>query len=224
MNREPRKLFMAAMFILSASLVLIYACTRQQQKGEAPAAKAPSTAIPVKTPTVVQPVQPPAQAKESSATLPLVAPAPATDQPVYEDPTQLPQPGPPYGKDNRNPSVVLKDFPKDAVEADDWVKAFKDQIVTPHESLDLAKKPVPPFDFNVEIPAIGAMPNVIFPHFPHTFWLDCGNCHPAIFQMKKGGNPISMVKIVNGEFCGRCHGRVAFPLANCTRCHVKPKA
>jgi c(7)-type cytochrome triheme protein len=67
------------------------------------------------------------------------------------------------------------------------------------------------------------MPNVVFPHFPHTYWLDCGNCHPDIFVMKKGANPISMVKIVNGEFCGRCHGRVAFPISNCSRCHVKPK-
>jgi c(7)-type cytochrome triheme protein len=42
--------------------------------------------------------------------------------------------------------------------------------------------------------------------------------------MKRGANPISMVKIVNGEFCGRCHGRVAFPISNCARCHVKPKS
>jgi c(7)-type cytochrome triheme protein len=70
---------------------------------------------------------------------------------------------------------------------------------------------------------VGAMPNVIFPHKPHTLWLECGNCHPAIFKMQKGANPISMVKIVNGEFCGRCHGRVAFPISNCNRCHVKPK-
>jgi c(7)-type cytochrome triheme protein len=186
--------------LLAGMLVLVYACTRQQQKPDEASTKpaAPAAA----TPAI--PVQPPAQAKESTAAAPLVAPNPT--EPGYEDPTQLPVPGAPYGKDNRNADVVLKEFPRDAVGADDWVKA-----------------PVPPFNFDVEIPAVGAMPNVVFPHFPHTFWLDCGNCHPAIFQMKKGANPISMVKIVNGEFCGRCHGRIAFPLANCTRCHVKPK-
>jgi c(7)-type cytochrome triheme protein len=141
----------------------------------------------------------------------------------YEDPTTLPEPGPPYAKENRDPSVIMKDFPVDSEGNIDWVKAFKDNTVHPHESLDLNKAPMPPFNFDIEIPAVGAMPNVIFPHFPHTYWLDCGNCHPSIFVMKRGANPISMVKIVNGEFCGRCHGRVAFPISNCTRCHVKPK-
>jgi c(7)-type cytochrome triheme protein len=141
----------------------------------------------------------------------------------YEDPTDIPTPGPPYGKENRDPNVVLKDFPVDAEGNVDWVKAFKENVIHPHESLDLKKPPMPPFNFDVEIPAVGAMPNVIYPHYPHTFWLDCGNCHPSIFVMKRGANPISMVKIVNGEFCGRCHGRVAFPISNCTRCHVKPK-
>jgi c(7)-type cytochrome triheme protein len=142
----------------------------------------------------------------------------------YEDPTDIPTPGPPYGKENRDPNVVLKDFPVDSEGNVDWVKAFKENVIHPHESLDLKKPPMPPFNFDVEIPAVGAMPNVIYPHYPHTFWLDCGNCHPSIFVMKRGANPISMVKIVNGEFCGRCHGRVAFPISNCTRCHVKPKS
>jgi len=141
----------------------------------------------------------------------------------YEDPTDIPTPGPPYGKENRDPNVVLKNFPVDAEGNVDWVKAFKENVIHPHESLDLSKPPMPPFNFDIEIPAVGAMPNVIYPHYPHTFWLDCGNCHPSIFVMKRGANPISMVKIVNGEFCGRCHGRVAFPISNCTRCHVKPK-
>jgi c(7)-type cytochrome triheme protein len=217
MHSKGRRLFWGMMVLLGTSVVLFYACARQQKNAETLSAK---TAAAAEIPGAV-PVQAPAQAREGAPSTPLVAPNPS--QPEYEDPTKLPTPGPPYGRDNRNPGVVLKDFPKDAVGADDWVKAFKENIIKPHESLDLEKKPVPPFNFDVEIPAIGAMPNVIFPHFPHTFWLDCGNCHPAIFQMKKGANPISMVKIVNGEFCGRCHGRIAFPIANCTRCHVKPK-
>lgn len=196
-------------------IVLVYACTKQEAKVEAMEGDKAAS------PPIAIPVQAPGQVNESSEKLPLEAPIPAGR--TFEDPTKLPKPGPPYGRANKNGAVVLKDFPKDAIGKDDWVKAFKDNIIQPHESLDLSKKPVPPFNFDIEIPAIGAMPNVIFPHFPHTFWLNCGNCHPAIFQMKKGANPISMVKIVNGEFCGRCHGRVAFPLANCTRCHVKPK-
>ena len=206
--------FLGAFFLLLS----VYACIRQ-------AKSEPTSLPPPAPPAVVAQVQPPVQAQEKdlAASPSLVAPPPSTELPQYEDPTALPVPGPPYGKENKNGDVVLKDFPADASGEVDWVKSFKENLIKPHESLDLAKPPVPPFMFDIEIPAIGSMPNVIFPHFPHTFWLDCANCHPAIFQMKKGGNPISMVKIVNGEFCGRCHGRVAFPLANCTRCHVKPK-
>ena len=153
-----------------------------------------------------------------------------------DDPVNgLPAPGPPYARENSSGDAVLKNFPRDAVGNVDFVKAFGAEekigpiykmgkpLIQPHESLDLTKPGTPPFPFDIPIPAVGAMPDVIFPHFPHTFWLDCANCHPGIFIMKKGANPISMVKIVNGEFCGRCHGKVAFTLSNCTRCHVKPK-
>lgn len=217
--KERKRSFYVGFLLILLSLSTIYACIRQAKNETA----APPSPVPA--PQATQPVQPPVQAqeKELAAAPPLVAPPPVTGLPKFEDPTQLPEPGAPFGKENKNGDVVLRDFPKDAIGADDWVKMFKENKIKPHESLDLSKPNVPPFNFDVEIPAVGSMPNVIFPHFPHTFWLDCANCHPAIFVMKKGGNPISMVKIVNGEFCGRCHGRVAFPIANCTRCHVKPK-
>jgi c(7)-type cytochrome triheme protein len=173
----------------------------------------------------------PDQAASPPAAAPQAAPPPAVSSvggsqtgDEYEDPTTLPEPFAPFAKENRDPNVIMKNFPVDAEGNIDWVKAFKDNIVSPKESLDPSKPPVPPFNFDIEIPAVGAMPNVVFPHFPHTYWLDCGNCHPSIFVMKRGANPISMVKIVNGEFCGRCHGRVAFPISNCNRCHVKPKS
>lgn len=232
--KERRKYLYTGFLLILFSLSSIYACIRQAKSetatsapaaAPAPASAAGSTTSAAPAAPQVAQVQPPAQARESdlSKTPPLVAPPPVTRLPQFADPTKLPTPGPPFNMDNSNGDVVMKDYPKDAVGGDDWVKMFEQNMIKPHESLDLAKPPVPPFMFDVEIPAVGSMPNVIFPHFPHTFWLDCANCHPGIFMMKKGGNPISMVKIVNGEFCGRCHGRVAFPIANCTRCHVKPK-
>jgi len=39
----------------------------------------------------------------------------------------------------------------------------------------------------------------------------------------KGQNNMTMSAIVEGKFCGRCHGKVAFPLADCNRCHTQPK-
>lgn len=242
--RRNKSLYTGFILIL-LSLSTIYACMRQAKSETAPTsttatsdapaaaaapaptpAPAPAAPAPQAPPPVAAQVQPPVQAKEKElpANAPLVAPPPVTGLPKFADPSELPEPGPPYNRENSNPNTAMRNIPKEATGVEDWVKAFKEEKIKPHESLDLNKPGVPPFMFDVEIPAVGSMPNVIFPHFPHTFWLDCGNCHPGIFMMKKGGNPISMVKIVNGEFCGRCHGRVAFPLANCTRCHVKPKS
>ncbi|HHS83474.1 MAG TPA: cytochrome C, partial [Gammaproteobacteria bacterium] len=61
------------------------------------------------------------------------------------------------------------------------------------------------------------------PHNAHTYWLGCENCHPAIFVMGKGKNKMSMVEISEGKWCGRCHGKVAFPLTDCSRCHTQKK-
>lgn len=70
----------------------------------------------------------------------------------------------------------------------------------------------------------GSMPNELFPHRQHTLWLDCSNCHPAIFIPKKGANQISMAANLLGQKCGVCHGKVAFPFSQCKRCHSQPKA
>jgi c(7)-type cytochrome triheme protein len=33
-------------------------------------------------------------------------------------------------------------------------------------------------------------------------------------------NAITMAKIQAGEYCGACHGKVAFPVEACGRCHA----
>jgi c(7)-type cytochrome triheme protein len=75
------------------------------------------------------------------------------------------------------------------------------------------------------------MPPVVFPHWFHRIRFKCKVCHPNIFEMKQGANDVTMVKIVKGEFCGKCHnGRIAWPPIYCDRCHsgksdvVIPKA
>ena len=30
---------------------------------------------------------------------------------------------------------------------------------------------------------------------------------------------MNMMKIISGQYCGACHGIVAFPLEDCFRCH-----
>ncbi|MGW8273125.1 MAG: cytochrome c3 family protein [Thermodesulfovibrionales bacterium] len=55
--------------------------------------------------------------------------------------------------------------------------------------------------------------------------LKCNDCHPGIFQMKKGSSKITMEAINAGKLCGECHnGSKAFKAgdpANCARCHQK---
>jgi c(7)-type cytochrome triheme protein len=52
--------------------------------------------------------------------------------------------------------------------------------------------------------------------------MDCSNCHPDIFSIKKKGTgDFSMDKNIFGNFCGACHMTVAFPMNDCKRCHPK---
>jgi c(7)-type cytochrome triheme protein len=60
---------------------------------------------------------------------------------------------------------------------------------------------------------------VRFPHDAHNLWMSCEMCHDRIFKPEIDANDISMSKILDGEYCGLCHGAVAFPLTECDRCH-----
>jgi len=66
------------------------------------------------------------------------------------------------------------------------------------------------------------MSDIIFSHEKHTRWNGCELCHPDIFNIEKGGTKFTMFQIYSGEYCGVCHGKVAFPVIECDRCHTKP--
>lgn len=104
-----------------------------------------------------------------------------------------------------------------------WVKAVDDGHIKPRwDRFDPTAEPsVMDMDI-LRIPK-SSMPNVLFPHRQHTEWLACSNCHPAIFIPRKGANQINMSAIILGEKCGVCHGKVAFPVSECRRCHSQPK-
>jgi c(7)-type cytochrome triheme protein len=69
----------------------------------------------------------------------------------------------------------------------------------------------------------GWMSDIIFSHKKHALWNGCEVCHPDIFpSVKKGTVKYSMLEVWNGQYCGVCHGRVAFPLNDCQRCHTNP--
>ena len=105
----------------------------------------------------------------------------------------------------------------------DWVKALDGGDINPrYDRMDPNIAPVV-MDLNIVREVKGSMPNVVYPHKQHTEWLDCSNCHPAIFIPQKGANQISMASILLGQKCGVCHGKVAFPVSECRKCHSQSK-
>jgi c(7)-type cytochrome triheme protein len=107
----------------------------------------------------------------------------------------------------------------------DWVKALNDGLLNPR--YDRVDPTVEPFVMDLDIvrPVKASVPDVVFPHKPHTQWLHCSNCHPKIFIPQRGANQISMSAIILGQKCGVCHGKVSFPptTKSCKKCHSKPK-
>ncbi|MFM9845850.1 MAG: c(7)-type cytochrome triheme domain-containing protein [Hyphomicrobiaceae bacterium] len=100
----------------------------------------------------------------------------------------------------------------------DWVAALRTGAINPRTNVFPETK-IKVLDLDVLMEDTAAMPIVKFPHRPHTEWLDCENCHDKIFKAKRGTNAVNMLAILQGNFCGQCHGAVSFPLTQCARCH-----
>ncbi len=111
-------------------------------------------------------------------------------------------------------------LPKDAVGSPDWVAALDQGLMAPRAAIDPETKAAEPLDLTVGLDP--GLPNmrVVFPHRPHTLILQCPDCHAEIFPMQAGASKMTMGEIFAGKWCGRCHGKVAFDLTNCQRCHV----
>jgi c(7)-type cytochrome triheme protein len=120
----------------------------------------------------------------------------------------------------QEPAEALSQFPPDVVGSGVlWVKALEQGLITPRANI-LPDTKVNKLDLDVILTRTGEMPMVRFPHRQHTEWLDCSNCHDNLFAAKKGGtNGLNMFAVLQGEYCGLCHGAVAFPLTECRRCH-----
>lgn len=100
----------------------------------------------------------------------------------------------------------------------DWVRAFNVGVIQPRARID-DNAPMPVWDVDIIMEDTADQPMVRFPHKAHTDWLDCSNCHPIPFKPIYNANPINMFEVLAGNYCGLCHGAVAFPLTECRRCH-----
>jgi len=119
----------------------------------------------------------------------------------------------------QEPAEALSVLPPDNVgNRVRWVMALADGYINPRTNI-LPGTEVQVLDLDILMRRTGEMPMVLFPHRPHTEWLDCSNCHDRIFKRKAGATPVNMFQILQGNYCGQCHGAVAFPLTECRRCH-----
>jgi c(7)-type cytochrome triheme protein len=76
--------------------------------------------------------------------------------------------------------------------------------------------------FQTDDEARGTAP-AVFPHWAHRVRYKCYACHPAVFAMKAGANPMTMDDLKEGKYCGACHdGKTAWGIAfdTCNRCHI----
>ena len=123
----------------------------------------------------------------------------------------------------QEPRQAMEDFPKRPNGDIDWVKALEQGKITPRANVagDMKMNAI---DLDIVMKNTASMPPVLFSHKAHTEWLTCSNCHVGIFLPKAGSNFITMNSIIDGQYCGVCHGTVAFDIRDCDQCHqVEPK-
>ena len=203
-----------------------------------PAAEAPSVAAPgPKTAAVAAPPAPVAAAATTVQVQPhpvvatvgdpnafnrLLTPPSARNPPPHLD--GIHDPANPGTMALQPPLASFGALPKaNAGNRIDWVAALSGKQVQPRWDRNDPAAAAVVMDLNIVREVKGSMPDVVYPHKQHTEWLDCSNCHPAIFVPQKGANQISMAAIMLGEKCGVCHGKVAFPVSECRLCHSKKK-
>ncbi len=124
----------------------------------------------------------------------------------------------------QKPEEGLAGYPLDRKGNVDWVLALNNKTIAPRTSVkQMVLEEMKILDKDIVMKNTKGMPYVKFPHKTHTQLLACTNCHDEIFAQKAGSSQINMRKIFMGEYCGVCHGKVAFTAANyCERCHSIP--
>jgi c(7)-type cytochrome triheme protein len=124
----------------------------------------------------------------------------------------------------QEPEVALRALPGIvAGNQVDWVAALREGHIEPRTNIYPETK-INVLDLDVLMKRTANLPVVLFPHRAHTEWLDCTNCHEKIFRSEIGKTPVNMFRILQGEYCGQCHGAVSFPLTQCLRCHSVPRS
>ena len=122
-----------------------------------------------------------------------------------------------------DPDSVRSMLPRDHAGNIDWVAALRTGVIKPRafipgDSLTATDQDYR-FGFDFYLPGPAPTLDAYFPHSAHTEWIDCQQCHPRIFRYRD--TEIKMADVLQGKYCGECHGKVAFPpVTGCERCHT----
>lgn len=115
---------------------------------------------------------------------------------------------------------ILALLPTDNAGYVDWVEAERAGIIRPRLSAAATgMAEAQSFGFDFFLQGEQPMMDAFFPHSAHAAALDCASCHPGVYPYR--GTETTMQMISEGESCGVCHGRVAFPVDDCERCHTR---
>ena len=105
----------------------------------------------------------------------------------------------------------------------DWVKAAEQELIEVQDAMEgiSSRREDSELPVSSVIDAkVPEMPDVVFSHVGHAVWTGCQLCHPQLFEEKNGATVFEMQDNFDGNYCGTCHGKVAFPTMNCRRCHA----
>ena len=118
--------------------------------------------------------------------------------------------------------VVQTMLPRDSGGNIDWVRALRDSIIRPRFTPDGARAVLIDSGFNYDVFLTDdSLNTAVFSHTVHLEWSTCQSCHPQRFPKKH--EPITHAAMQKGQYCGACHGTVAFPMRSaCYRCHRDP--
>lgn len=122
---------------------------------------------------------------------------------------------------NGCPLCHLQTLPRDSSGYVDWNRALSENLIAPLPARTGKSSEVRVLDLDVTMTPEG-QPNLkgVFSHATHTQWLSCENCHPRPFATQAGKASQSGADLHSREYCGACHGSVAFGITRgCERCH-----
>lgn len=147
---------------------------------------------------------------------PLAAPSRAL---AFQQSPDLP---PPAIEGTLDPDSVVQMLPRDHAGNIDWMEAYRSGVIRPRNGLsnDSVRVLESDFNFGFDFFFEGPAPalDAFFPHSAHTKWVNCQQCHSRIFKYRD--TDIKMADVLQGKYCGECHGKVAFPpVTGCERCH-----